>query len=1119
MSNADRRRRPARKTQLETLEDRVVMSADPLGGLLGGAISHHGLIDDGPGPVVQHGAMQDAPPVSHHGVLDDLPPLSHQTEAMPDFWLGDTSNQIDVLEGSLGEVEQTLSSAHSRTGLNNVRTDYGFRGGGQTVAVIDSGIAYDHYALGGGFGSNYRVVGGWDFTGENDADPYDDGPEGSHGTHVAGIIGSSHDTHQGVAPDVDLVGLRVFDDVGNGYFSWVENALNWVHANRNAFENPITAVNLSLGTNWNSASIPSWANLEDEFAQLEADGIFISVSAGNSFTSYNTPGLSYPAASPYVVPVMSMDDSGVLSYFSQRHQTAIAAPGRWIYSTIPDYAGNNNGVTDDWANFSGTSMAAPYVAGASVIVREAMEFVGMTNIDQDTIYSHMLATADSIYDSATGLSYARLNVEAAIDALMPTDDYGSDLASAYSLGSISGSLSTASLMDMNGVISTLDDSDYFTFTAATTGTVTFTASNTTHDFDASWQAFGGQGAVDASGNVFTVDVIAGQQYSVALSSEDGLGYYDLGVTAEATFTYTDWGTLTGQQTQANLTAGSPAWYRIVAGQDGYLTAEAIVTGGSADIALYDSGQNLIANGNTSDRLDHYTTAGTEFYLRVEGSSSDVDVRLTNLVSVAGNAVTVMGTNDNDILTFTAGSSSHTVAVNEVDYTFASSTYDTFELDGGAGTDVVTLVGTAGNENAWLSAASARLEGSGFTVEATGFTDATVQSGGGSDVARVYDSAGNDNYYAWADRVSMNLGSGVALQAEGFSQTLAYATSGLDVARMYDSSGDDVLRAYEHLSTLEGDGFYNYARGFDQVWAYATMGNDRAQFYDSAGSDTFRGYHDKATMTGTGYWNYAKDFDTNIAFSTSNDDIARFYDSSGDDLFYGYADRAILTGAGFNNTTYGFDNTTAYSSSGNDIARLYDSAGDDLLYAYHDRAVLSGFGFSNEARAFSQVWAYASDGEDIARLYDSAGDDVLRAYHDKAMLSGDGFYNYARAFEQTWSYASTGDDIARIYGTAGNDVLRVYHDKAMIAGSLTFNYVRAFKQTFADGGGGSDTALLYDSPGDDTLTAADSVAQIANDNFAYSVDDFETVTANRSTGTDVSTVEATDFVFQELGGWA
>ena len=221
-----------------------------------------------------------------------------------DFWY-DTNLEHD-LDSLLGDVEQTLASASADRPHDRVQR-LRLRGHGQTVAVIDSGIAWDHPNLGGGFGAEYRVVGGWDFTEENDANPYDDGPAGSHGTHVAGIVGATANRagDVGVAPGVDLVGLRVFNDQGEGYFSWVEKALEWVHTNRNAFANPITAVNLSLGTAWNAATVPSWAMLEDEFAQLKADGIFIAVSAGNSFTSYNTPGLSYPAASSNVVPVMS----------------------------------------------------------------------------------------------------------------------------------------------------------------------------------------------------------------------------------------------------------------------------------------------------------------------------------------------------------------------------------------------------------------------------------------------------------------------------------------------------------------------------------------------------------------------------------------------------------------------------------------------------------------------------------------------------------------------------------------------------------------------------------------------------------------------------------------------
>jgi len=509
---------------LEQLEDRLVMSADPLGGLLGGEIQQHAIVDDL--PPIEHQVVAEQPPLLvQHGSAEVPPALSQPLQSEADFWID--SGNLRAIDEELGRIEQSLAAAHDQSGLTQVRTDYGFDGTGQTVAVIDSGIAYDHLALGGGLGSGYRVVGGWDFTGENDADPYDDGPSGGHGTHVAGIIGGDAGSDNGVAPGVDLVALRVFDDAGNGYFSWVENALQWVYDNRDSFENPITAVNLSLGVaTWNSDAIPSWANLENEFAQLETAGIFISVSAGNSYTSFNTTGLSYPAASPYVIPVASVDDGGLLSYFSQRNARVIAAPGRGIVSTVPDYAGNNNGIADDYASFSGTSMAAPYVAGASVLIREAMEFVGYTNITQDMIYDHMIATADSFFDSATNANYSRLNLEAAIDALIPTDDFGSTLATAYNLGTVSTSTSTS------GLIGTLDDQDFFSFTAGATGTVSFSAT-ANYGLTPSYSVDGATGSV--ANNTLTFDVIAGDVYTVSLETAagQGIGYYDMVLSLES----------------------------------------------------------------------------------------------------------------------------------------------------------------------------------------------------------------------------------------------------------------------------------------------------------------------------------------------------------------------------------------------------------------------------------------------------------------------------------------------------------------------------------------------------------------------------------------------------------
>ena len=418
-------------------------------------------------------------------------------------------------------VAESLASANAATGLTGVRQTYGLTGVGQTVAVIDTGMAYDHYALGGGLRQPTTALSAAGTLPRTTPTPMTTAPTGGHGTHVAGIVGGNMNgsvTDSGVAPGVDLVSLRVFDDNGNSYYSWVDSALQWVHDNRNAFANPITTVNLSLGSDWNASTIPSWATLESSFTQLEADGITITCSAGNSFTTYNSPGLDYPAASPHVIPVMSVDDNGSLSFFSQRSTNAIAAPGHYIISTVPDYLGNNNGIADDFASYSGTSMASPYIAGASVLVREAMQMTGQTNITEWTIYNELMNTADSFVDSVTGLTYKRLNMANAISSLLPSDDYGSTSSAAYDLGSL------ASDRSVSGFIGSVSDADYFKFVAATTGTVTITAT-ANYDLSPTWTASGGT----ANGNTYTFQVTAGQTYNFGISTSQGIGTYDLAI--------------------------------------------------------------------------------------------------------------------------------------------------------------------------------------------------------------------------------------------------------------------------------------------------------------------------------------------------------------------------------------------------------------------------------------------------------------------------------------------------------------------------------------------------------------------------------------------------------------
>jgi hypothetical protein len=1136
MSRKDSRKqkkpRSAFVAYVEQLEDRRVMSADPL-------LDPHDLDPPPIEQTVQAGGLGDA-----------------------DFWID--AEDAATFDDYFGQVEQALVQAHNLTGWYNVQSNYGFSGRGQTVAVIDSGIAYDHFALGGGVGANYRVVGGWDFTEENDWNMYDEGPSGGHGTHVSGIIGGSGSPHKGVAAGVDFVGLRVFNDAGQGYFSWVENALKWVLQNRNSFENPITTINLSLGvSSWNAATAPQWANLEDEFQQLKAAGIFIAVSAGNSFGSFNTPGLSYPAASQYVVPVMATNDSGALSSFSQRLQRAIAAPGQEIVSTIPDYRGNKNGTADDYATMSGTSMAAPYVAGAAVLIRQAMEFAGMTNINQDTIYNHMMATADSLYDAVTKITYKRLNLEKAIDALAPTDDYGSSAGAAHNLGTLSGST------NVSGTIGKTSDADFFRFTAGATGNVTFNVTNAQQEMSAAWQAYAGNGAVLATqnGNSVTFAVTAGQTYTVRLTSSAGAGRYSFTASTggggannggggnnggnnggNVQPSFTDWGVVDyGQYDDLNISG--ERWFRVEASRSGLLTV--LGQSAAASVAIYNANMQLVANGTNGggvSRADVTATAGTQYFVRITGNVADLDLKVANLVSQNGQTVNVAGTAGDDVFSFISAGSSF-VNVNGVQYQFAASAANQFVFTGGSGNDVITLVGSAGNDAANVYVGASTLSGAGYAVTATGFETQTLHGGGGVDVVNLFDSAGNDTLVARPDRVTL-VGAGFANEVLDFDVTKAFASGGSDSATLYDSAGNDLFIAGQLRAIMVGSNFYNWAEGFDATVAHATAGGfDRVEYYDSTGNDTLTAWSDRVTFSGPGFSHDARGFERTKAFSTFGGyDQATFYDSAGDDVFIAGDLRAILTGAGFYNEAEGFDSTIAfataggrdfvdfYGSTGNDVieawsdrvrltgagfahdargfeetlttgrggydtATFYDSAGDDTFTSRPGRVTMSGSGYANEVRGFAKTKAISTlGGYDVSAMYDSAGNDMLYAGYERAAFNAGGYWSETEGFDHNVIHATAGGfDRAEFYGSAGVDVLTAWSDRATFVGAGYSHDARGFDSTKAFSGGGADQATFYDSIGDDLFIAGEIRAVMTGRGYRNEAEGFRQTTAHATAG--------------------
>lgn len=909
--------------------------------------------------------------------------------------------------------------------FEQVRQVYGLTGVGQTVAIIDTGIAYSHTSLGGGYGPGYRVVGGWDFA-ENDANPYDDGPAGAHGTHVAGIVGSTHGTHTGAATDVDLVALRVFDDAGNGSFAWIEQALRWVYNNRNAFENPITTVNLSIGSNWNSSSIPPWAMLEDEFAQLANAGIFVSVAAGNSFFTYGTTGLSYPAASSYVVPVASVDANGLLSTFSQRDSRVIAAPGRNITSTVPDYLGNRNGIDDDFQAFSGTSMAAPFVAGASVLLRQAMEFAGVAFVNQGMLYEIMRNTADVIYDNATSQYYTRLNVMRALDAVMPADDYGSSLATAAQLGTVIDTLA------LNGSIARLDDRDCFAFTADRNGTVTISL-DATYQLDPTWRLYSGsQLLTSGSERTWTFEVRAGETYTFDLGTSAGIGHYSLNLALEAK--ENDWGTFDFAQLFGLAVHGEQE-FTLRATRDGMLTIEAAFDANLGAVAfdVYRADGQLVGSATNSPaglRLDVTATAGQSYIVRVQGDHSTIDFRLTNLLQVSGKTATLFGTHGNDNVAVTAGST-FVVIVNGVQYQLDASLVSEIVIAGGNGIDSIQFVGSAETEHATLTVGSATIQSSQYRLTASGFENIDIHSGGGTDTATLYDSAGQDRLVVSPDYAHLT-GAGFSNRVAGFQQVTVHASAGDDVALVYGSAGNDTLVARPRDVRLSGAGFDNALLGFRSVEVHTFGGHDTATIYDSAGDDYVFGsqaHIDMATsLSGLSAWGLE-----NIRLMASTGyDTATLTGSAGNDLLLSTPSASVLRAGAVTYSLYDFDRVHIDGAGGNDQALFAGGSSPGILTARPGEANFAGAGFNTTVTGFQRISGYSSNGLDRAIFYDSAGDDIFDARSDSARLSGQGFDFVAKGFSSVTAVASTGNDVALLATGTGSNQLTLQKNSARLS---------------------------------------------------------------------------------------
>jgi subtilisin family serine protease len=259
--------------------------------------------------------------------------------------------------------------------------DFSEDGGGVTAYVLDSGVNASHPEFGG------RVKEGWSYRasstalasyqsalatgspngiaacpndGSHAVDPgifdnpstVDTADKGmtdndGHGTHVAGIIGG--DT-TGVAKNVTIIPVRTLDSCGNGTRTMILEALTWILNRHVVGEKAI--LNLSIGFDSQVTSV------DNKITELMNKGIVVIAAAGNEATSACS---NTPASTLGTISVGSSTIADTESNFSNYGLCVdMFSPGSSIKSAYPFLSG----MTNTYATQSGTSMAAPFVAGA-----------------------------------------------------------------------------------------------------------------------------------------------------------------------------------------------------------------------------------------------------------------------------------------------------------------------------------------------------------------------------------------------------------------------------------------------------------------------------------------------------------------------------------------------------------------------------------------------------------------------------------------------------------------------------------------------------------------------------------------------------------------------------------
>jgi subtilisin family serine protease len=294
----------------------------------------------------------------------------------------------------------------------------GYDGSGTIIAILDTGVDATHPDLDDldddPATDDPKVLFARDFSGDGTSNDLH-----SHGTHVAGITSGTNDEFTGVAPGAHLWNLKVLDRNGSGGSAGIIEAV--MYAAEGADGQPNTGdeadvANMSLGGFASSDEDPM--TLAVDYAS--ENGVVFAIAMGNSGPSMFTIGT--PGTARTAISVAASDDSDQIAGFSSRGPTPglklkpdVTAPGVDIKSTVPG---------GGYDSYSGTSMAAPHVAGAAALVIQAHPEWNVAMVKAALMNHSIILSGNQLWDQGAGRISLPESVSAPLLAVPSSLSYG-----------------------------------------------------------------------------------------------------------------------------------------------------------------------------------------------------------------------------------------------------------------------------------------------------------------------------------------------------------------------------------------------------------------------------------------------------------------------------------------------------------------------------------------------------------------------------------------------------------------------------------------------------------------------------------------------------------------------